>query len=70
MKRLLRVLGRAAFVLVGIVSAGMGLKGFLMSSRFIPALYSILTYATASKTIDFLLHGIEEYSDYDHLAKE
>jgi uncharacterized membrane-anchored protein YitT (DUF2179 family) len=35
MKRLLRVLGRAAFVLVGIVSAGMGLKGFLLSSRFI-----------------------------------
>jgi uncharacterized membrane-anchored protein YitT (DUF2179 family) len=26
------------------------------------ALYSILTYATASKTIDFLLHGIEEYT--------
>jgi uncharacterized membrane-anchored protein YitT (DUF2179 family) len=25
------------------------------------ALYSILTYAAASKTIDFLLHGIEEY---------
>ena len=26
------------------------------------ALYSILTYFTASKTIDFLLHGIEEYT--------
>ena len=27
-----------------------------------PALYSVLTYFTASKTIDFLLHGIEEYN--------
>lgn len=26
------------------------------------ALYSILTYFSASKTIDFLLHGIEEYN--------
>jgi uncharacterized membrane-anchored protein YitT (DUF2179 family) len=26
------------------------------------ALYSILTYVAASKTIDFLLHGIEEYT--------
>jgi len=27
-----------------------------------PALYSVLTYFAASKTIDFLLHGIEEYN--------
>ncbi|HYN84580.1 MAG TPA: YitT family protein [Pyrinomonadaceae bacterium] len=27
-----------------------------------PALYSVLTYFAASKTIDFLLHGIEEYT--------
>ncbi|HEX5706022.1 MAG TPA: YitT family protein [Pyrinomonadaceae bacterium] len=27
-----------------------------------PALYSILTYFAASKTIDFLIHGIEEYT--------
>ena len=26
------------------------------------ALYSILTYFAASKTIDFLIHGIEEYT--------
>jgi uncharacterized membrane-anchored protein YitT (DUF2179 family) len=26
------------------------------------ALYSILTYAAASKTIDFIVHGIEEYT--------
>jgi uncharacterized membrane-anchored protein YitT (DUF2179 family) len=27
-----------------------------------PALYSILTYISASKTVDFLLHGIEEHT--------
>ncbi len=27
-----------------------------------PALYSVLTYVAASKTIDFLIHGIEEYN--------
>jgi uncharacterized membrane-anchored protein YitT (DUF2179 family) len=27
-----------------------------------PALYSILTYLAASKTVDFLIHGIEEYT--------
>ncbi len=26
------------------------------------ALYSILTYVAASKTVDFLLHGIEQYT--------
>src|SRR4029078_620841 len=26
------------------------------------ALYSILTYAAASRTIDFLLHGLEQYT--------
>jgi uncharacterized membrane-anchored protein YitT (DUF2179 family) len=27
-----------------------------------PALYSILTYLAASKTVDFLIHGVEEYT--------
>lgn len=27
-----------------------------------PALYSVLTYLAASKTIDFILHGIEEFT--------
>ncbi|MBI5695569.1 MAG: YitT family protein [Nitrospirae bacterium] len=27
-----------------------------------PALYSILTYLAASKTVDFILHGVEEYT--------
>ena len=38
---------------------------FLTAAFFLgidSALYSILTYAAASKTIDFLLHGIEQYT--------
>jgi uncharacterized membrane-anchored protein YitT (DUF2179 family) len=38
---------------------------FLIAAFFLgveSALYSILTYAAASKTIDFLLHGIEQYT--------
>lgn len=38
---------------------------FLTAAFFLgidPALYSILTYVAASKTLDFLLHGIEEYT--------
>ncbi len=38
---------------------------FLAAAFFLgidPALYSILTYFAASKTIDFILHGIEEYN--------
>ena len=38
---------------------------FLTAAFFLgvdSALYSILTYAAASRTIDFLLHGIEEYT--------
>ena len=35
MKRFLRELSNAALIVVGILSAGMGLKGFLLSSNFI-----------------------------------
>lgn len=38
---------------------------FSAAARFLgieAALYSVLTYFAASKTIDFLLHGIEEYT--------
>ena len=35
MKKILRALGNIALVVLGILSAGMGLKGFLLSSRFI-----------------------------------
>lgn len=38
---------------------------FAVAANFLgiePALYSMLTYFSASKTIDFLIHGIEEYN--------
>lgn len=38
---------------------------FVVAASFLgvePALYSMLTYFSASKTIDFLIHGIEEYN--------
>ena len=38
---------------------------FLAAAFFLgveSAMYSILTYVSASKTIDFLLHGVEEYT--------
>jgi uncharacterized membrane-anchored protein YitT (DUF2179 family) len=44
---------------------GLNLAIFLVAARFIgpePALYSVLTYFAAGKTIDFLLHGVEAYN--------
>jgi uncharacterized membrane-anchored protein YitT (DUF2179 family) len=38
---------------------------FLTAARFLgvdSALYSILTYFSASRTLDFLLHGMEQYT--------
>ena len=38
---------------------------FTIAASFLgvePALYSMLTYISASKTMDFLIHGIEEYN--------
>ncbi len=50
---------------VGDVILILNLFIFLTAAFFLgveSALYSILTYVAASKTIDFLLHGIEEYT--------
>jgi uncharacterized membrane-anchored protein YitT (DUF2179 family) len=50
---------------VGDVILGLNVLIFLMAAAFLgaePALYSILTYMAASKTLDFLLHGLEEYT--------
>ena len=35
MKAIIRELGNVIFIILGILSAGMGLKGYLFSSRFI-----------------------------------
>ena len=50
---------------VGDVILGLNIVIFLAAAFVLgvePALYSILTYVAASKTLDFLLHGIEEYT--------
>ena len=50
---------------VGDVILGLNIVIFLAAASVLgvePALYSILTYVAASKTLDFLLHGIEEYT--------
>jgi uncharacterized membrane-anchored protein YitT (DUF2179 family) len=50
---------------VGDVILGLNIVIFLSAVKVLgvePALYSILTYVAASKTLDFLLHGIEEYT--------
>jgi uncharacterized membrane-anchored protein YitT (DUF2179 family) len=50
---------------VGDVILGLNIVIFLTAAFFLgvdSALYSILTYFAASRTLDFLLHGIEEYT--------
>jgi uncharacterized membrane-anchored protein YitT (DUF2179 family) len=50
---------------VGDVILGLNIVIFLTAALFLgvePALYSILTYVSASKTLDFILHGLEEYT--------
>ncbi len=50
---------------VGEVLLGVNVVIFTIAAVFLgvePALYSVLTYIAASKTIDFLLHGIEAYN--------
>lgn len=67
-----RLLKDIAFISLGILSAGFGLKWFLLPNEFLDgrvigisllteALYSILTYLSASKTIDFVIEGVEKY---------
>ncbi len=55
---------RSYLLRVGDVILGLNVVIFLAAAFFLgvdPALYSILTYISASKTLDFLLHGIEQY---------
>ncbi|MDQ3906991.1 MAG: YitT family protein [Acidobacteriota bacterium] len=56
---------RSHLLKVGDVILVLNIFIFLAATFFLgvePALYSILTYVAASKTIDFILHGIEEYT--------
>jgi uncharacterized membrane-anchored protein YitT (DUF2179 family) len=56
---------RSHLLRVGDVILGLNIVIFLSAVKVLgvePALYSILTYVAASKTLDFILHGIEEYT--------
>ncbi|WP_435009389.1 YitT family protein [Tundrisphaera lichenicola] len=56
---------RSHVLRVGDVILGLNIVIFLSAVKVLgvePALYSILTYVAASKTLDFILHGIEEYT--------
>ena len=56
---------RSRMFRVGDVILGLNIVIFLSAAFFLgveKSLYSILTYVSASKTLEFLLHGIEEFT--------
>ena len=56
---------RADVLKVGDVILGFNVVLFVVAMSLLgvdAALYSILTYVTAAKTLDFVLHGIDEYT--------
>lgn len=59
------LLSKRVAVTVGDVIFGLNVVIFSVAAVFLgiePALYSMLTYFSASRTIDFWLYGIEEYN--------
>ena len=56
---------RSPVLKVGDVILGFNVVLFMVAMSILgvePALYSILTYVAAARTLDFILHGIEEYT--------
>jgi uncharacterized membrane-anchored protein YitT (DUF2179 family) len=56
---------RSGMLRVGDVILGLNVVIFMTAAFFLgieSAMYSILTYVSASRTLDFLVHGIEEYT--------
>lgn len=59
------VLSKRTFATVGEIIMALNVIIFCVAAWFLgvePALYSMLTYFTATKTIDYLLHGFEAYN--------
>jgi uncharacterized membrane-anchored protein YitT (DUF2179 family) len=59
------LLSKRTFATVGEIILGLNIVLFAIAAFFLgvePAMYSVLTYFTAFKTIDYLLHGIEAYN--------
>lgn len=56
---------RSGFLKVGDVILGCNVMIFLVAMATLgvePALYSILTYVAAARTLDFVIHGFEEFT--------
>jgi uncharacterized membrane-anchored protein YitT (DUF2179 family) len=59
------ILSKRTFATVGEVILALNVVIFSAAAFYLgvePALYSVLTYFAASKTLDYLLHGIEAYN--------
>lgn len=59
------ILSKRTFATVGEVILGLNAAIFAVAALFLGvelALYSVLTYLAATRTIDYLLHGIEAYN--------
>jgi uncharacterized membrane-anchored protein YitT (DUF2179 family)/heme-degrading monooxygenase HmoA len=64
---------RSAVLKVGDVILGFNVVLFMVTIAVLgieAALYSILTYLTAAKTLDFVIHGIEEYTAMTIVSSE
>jgi uncharacterized membrane-anchored protein YitT (DUF2179 family) len=64
---------RSAVLKVGDVILGFNIVLFLVAITILgiePALYSILTYVAAARTLDFILHGIEEFTAITIMSSE
>jgi uncharacterized membrane-anchored protein YitT (DUF2179 family) len=59
------IVGKKFGITIGDIILVLNIAIFLVAAIFLgiePALYSMLTYFSVSKTIDFIIHGIEEYN--------
>ena len=59
------IVSKRSFATVGEVILGLNVVIFGVAAGFLgvePALYSALTYFAGSKTVDYILHGIEAYN--------
>src|SRR6187549_2308515 len=64
---------RSSVLKVGDVVLGFNVALFLVAMALLgveAALYSILTYLAAAKTLDFVIHGIEEYTAMTIISSE
>lgn len=67
------VLSKRTFATVGEIIMALNIVIFAIAAIFLgvePALYSMLTYFTATKTIDYLLHGFEAYNGVMIVSKQ